>query len=289
MPSIPTSFKESGRMLSKPYGRPKVHTAWLKPDTDYEGAYVSFVEGILARSQSNGFLEDLIPFCRRVSHYGMLNSLSQTLIKIASPGVPDFYQGTELWDLSLVDPDNRRPVDLKKGVPCLPVSERRTIKDRPAAPGSALHERGWKDQALSRLSGAQGQESTPGDLTVGAYLPLKSAGRFGSHVIAFARIHERQWAVVIAPRFLSHLVQESDFPLGRPVWQDTEVLMPEGAPVAGGTLSRARLFLRDRHCLSEMHCSVFQWRSSWARGRRSLRTGGSPGKVYSFRLRFFFF
>jgi (1->4)-alpha-D-glucan 1-alpha-D-glucosylmutase len=67
---------------------------------------------------------------------------------------------------------------------------------------------------------------------VGAYLPLESAGRFGSHVIAFARRHEQQWAVVIAPRFLSHLVQEGDFPLGRPVWRDTEVLMPEGAPVA---------------------------------------------------------
>ena len=92
----------------------KVHTAWLKPDTEYEDAYVSFAERILARSQANAFLKDIIPFCRRVSHYGMLNSLSQTLIKITSPGVPDFYQGTELWDLSLVDPDNRRPVDFEK-------------------------------------------------------------------------------------------------------------------------------------------------------------------------------
>ena len=82
----------------------KVHTAWLKPDTEYENAYVSFAEKILARSEANEFLKELIPFCRRVSHYGILNSLSQTLIKITSPGVPDFYQGTELWDLSLVDP-----------------------------------------------------------------------------------------------------------------------------------------------------------------------------------------
>ena len=92
----------------------KVHTAWLKPDTEYENAYVSFAEKILARSEANEFLKDLIPFCRRVSHYGILNSLSQTLIKITSPGVPDFYQGSELWDLSLVDPDNRRPVDFEK-------------------------------------------------------------------------------------------------------------------------------------------------------------------------------
>ena len=92
----------------------KVHTAWLKPDTDYENAYVSFVEKILARSEANAFLKEFIPFCQRVSHYGILNSLSQTLIKITSPGVPDFYQGSELWDLSLVDPDNRRPVDFEK-------------------------------------------------------------------------------------------------------------------------------------------------------------------------------
>ena len=89
----------------------KVHTAWLKPDTEYENAYVSFAEKILAPSEANAFLKEFIPFCRRVSHYGILNSLSQTLIKITSPGVPDFYQGSELWDLSLVDPDNRRPVD----------------------------------------------------------------------------------------------------------------------------------------------------------------------------------
>ncbi|MDQ1285922.1 MAG: (1-_4)-alpha-D-glucan 1-alpha-D-glucosylmutase, partial [Thermodesulfobacteriota bacterium] len=92
----------------------KVHTAWLKPDIEYEDAYVSFTEKILACSSGNAFLKDLIPFTKKVAHFGMLNSLSQTLIKITSPGVPDFYQGTELWDLSLVDPDNRRPVDFEK-------------------------------------------------------------------------------------------------------------------------------------------------------------------------------
>jgi (1->4)-alpha-D-glucan 1-alpha-D-glucosylmutase len=66
----------------------------------------------------------------------------------------------------------------------------------------------------------------------GAYLPLESAGRFRNHVIAFAWRHQRQWALVIAPRFLSHLVQEAEFPLGRQVWQDTEVMVPDGAPAA---------------------------------------------------------
>ena len=66
----------------------------------------------------------------------------------------------------------------------------------------------------------------------GAYLPLESAGRLRTHVIAFAWRYQRQWALVIAPRFLSHLIQEGDFPLGRQVWQDTEVIMPNGAPAA---------------------------------------------------------
>src|SRR4030065_1427396 len=100
--------------IGKAVRKPKAHSAWLNPDTEYEDAYVSFAEKILARSEANTFLKEFIPFCQRVSHYGILNSLSQTLIKITSPGVPDFYQGSELWDLSLVDPDNRQPVDFEK-------------------------------------------------------------------------------------------------------------------------------------------------------------------------------
>src|SRR5262245_7492221 len=89
----------------------KVHTEWLKPDLDYEEAFINFIEAVLTPSPTNRFLSELSSFAGKIAHYGALNSLSQTLLKIASPGVPDFYQGTELWDLSLVDPDNRRPVD----------------------------------------------------------------------------------------------------------------------------------------------------------------------------------
>ena len=209
----------------------KVHTAWLKPDTEYEDAYVSFAERILARSQANAFLKDIIPFCRRVSHYGMLNSLSQTLIKITSPGVPDFYQGTELWDLSLVDPDNRRPVDFEKRRAMLAVirEEEDSNIDRLIQDLLATREDG-KIKLFLIYRALKARRTHREIFQEGAYLPLESGGRFGSHVIAFARRHEQQWAIVIAPRFLSHLVQEGDFPLGRKVWQDTEVTMPDGAP-----------------------------------------------------------
>ena len=210
----------------------KVHTAWLKPDIEYEDAYVSFAEKILDRSEVNAFLKELIPFTKRVAHFGMLNSLSQTLIKITSPGVPDFYQGTELWDLSLVDPDNRRPVDFEKRRAMLV-----SIREQEDSHIGRL----IKDLLCTREDGKiklfliyRALKARRGHREIfrkGAYVPLESAGRFRSHVIAFARRYHQQWAIVIAPRLLSHLVQEGDFPHGRQVWQDTEVIMPDWSPL----------------------------------------------------------
>src|SRR3989304_2707640 len=89
----------------------KINTSWISPNTPYEEALIHFTDTILSNTPDNPFLKDFEPFQKRVSGYGMYNSLSQTLLKITSPGVPDFYQGTEIWDFSLVDPDNRRPVN----------------------------------------------------------------------------------------------------------------------------------------------------------------------------------
>jgi (1->4)-alpha-D-glucan 1-alpha-D-glucosylmutase len=89
----------------------KVNTSWINPNGKYEEALTAFVHAVLTPLKKNRFLKDFLPFQQKISRLGAFNSLSQTLLKIASPGVPDFYQGTELWDFSLVDPDNRRPVD----------------------------------------------------------------------------------------------------------------------------------------------------------------------------------
>jgi (1->4)-alpha-D-glucan 1-alpha-D-glucosylmutase len=110
----PTFLERLKGYIIKSIREAKVHTAWLKPDVDYENAFVSFIEEIFTVSEKNQFLKGFIPFQRKVAYYGMFNSLSQTLLKITSPGIPDFYQGSELWDLNLVDPDNRRPVDFEK-------------------------------------------------------------------------------------------------------------------------------------------------------------------------------
>lgn len=92
----------------------KVQTAWLRPDTAYEEGFMAFVEKVLEPSESNQFLTEFLPFQKQIAGYGIFNSLSQTLLKYTAPGVPDTYQGTELWDLSMVDPDNRRPVDYQQ-------------------------------------------------------------------------------------------------------------------------------------------------------------------------------
>jgi len=90
-----------------------VHTSWINPNPAYEEAVQHYIARDLDTQTQGAFLDDFLMFQRRLSHYGLFNSLAQTLLKITTPGVPDTYQGTELWDLSLVDPDNRRAVDYK--------------------------------------------------------------------------------------------------------------------------------------------------------------------------------
>ncbi|MGL4498671.1 MAG: malto-oligosyltrehalose synthase, partial [Planktothrix sp.] len=107
----------------------KFHTAWLRPDSVYEEGYLAFIDKILHPSQNNKFLQQFRTFQQKIAFYGIFNSLSQTLIKITSPGLPDFYQGTELWDFSLVDPDNRRPVDYQKRMEYLKEIKTRSQKN----------------------------------------------------------------------------------------------------------------------------------------------------------------
>ena len=97
--------------MTKALREAKVHTSWLNPDETYESGVRNFIDAILTRTRPNAFLNAFLPFQQELAHYGFYNSLSQLLLKITAPGTPDFYQGTELWDLNLVDPDNRRPVN----------------------------------------------------------------------------------------------------------------------------------------------------------------------------------
>ncbi|MBD2541016.1 malto-oligosyltrehalose synthase [Coleofasciculus sp. FACHB-SPT36] len=210
----------------------KVHTAWLRPDTDYEDGFIAFIEEVLKPSTDNQFLQEFLPFQKRVAHYGIFNSLSQTLLKITASGVPDFYQGTELWELSLVDPDNRRPVDFEQRLAFL-----KEIKEKAKADVLKLIDELFTSKEDGRIKLfliARVLEARKQNLAVfqkGDYVPLEVDGKFQDRIVAFARSYENRVAITIIPRLLTNVVQEGEYPLGE-VWGDTQLKLPQGMPSA---------------------------------------------------------
>jgi (1->4)-alpha-D-glucan 1-alpha-D-glucosylmutase len=209
----------------------KVHTAWLKADQDYEEACLSFIEEILTPSPENGFLEHFLPFQKRVAFYGIFNSLSQALIKITSPGVPDFYQGTEFWDLNLVDPDNRRPVDFEERWRVLSEMKGRASTGRAALIRELLQAReDGRIKLFLILMGLRARKDYQEVFLSGRYRPMDVVGAHRDHCIAYAREAGEVRVVTIAPRFLVNLVKEGEDPLGMNVWQDTRIPLEDGSP-----------------------------------------------------------
>jgi (1->4)-alpha-D-glucan 1-alpha-D-glucosylmutase len=202
-------------------------TSWSNQNVEYEEAITYFVESIL-KSNNEKFLQEFSPLQSRVSQLGMFNSLSQTLIKLAAPGVPDIYQGMELWDLSLVDPDNRRPVNY-------------------ALRNQLLHEmQSWKPEELpQRLQEITGKmedgriklyltskalslrKQHPDLFQAGKYHALNVQGPKAEHVLAFARCHEDKVVVVAVPRLCAQLLGDTaTSPSDPTVWGDTAVEVP---------------------------------------------------------------
>lgn len=206
----------------------KVYTAWLRPDTEYEEGFVTFVERILDDSGKNKFLAEFRPFQQKIAEFGLYNSLSQTLLKLTSPGVPDLYQGTELWDFSLVDPDNRRPVDYNERLSFLQEIQRRCQTDLKSLLG---------DLKATRYDGRLKLFLIARTLTVrqqyqavfnqGDYQPLAVEGERADHIVAFARTYKGQSAIAIVPRFLATLLPPDQEPYGKAVWGDTALTLPQ--------------------------------------------------------------
>ncbi len=209
----------------------KVHTAWLRPDSAYEDGFVAFIESVMQPTDDNQFLKEFRPFQQWVADYGVFNSLSQTLLKMTAPGVPDFYQGSELWDLSLVDPDNRRPVDFEQRLSFL-----KDIKDKAQKDVLSLITDLFSTKADGRIKLfliSRVLEARTKNLSLfqtGDYLPLEVSGKFKDHIVAFARSYENSVAVTIAPRLVTSLVGQGEYPLGSQVWNDTQVILPSGMP-----------------------------------------------------------
>ena len=217
----------------------KAHTSWVNPNPSYEDALTGFIRDILSQVEGNAFLDDLQAFSTTLAWFGALNSVSMILIKYGSAGVPDLYQGNELMDLSLVDPDNRRPVDYDVRAKWLDRLESITsMPDMATAVGalaSAPHEGGAKLWATWRLLTLR--QAHPMLFRNGTYTPLVSFGNRAQHLVAFKRVHDEQTMVVIAGRLFVGLATDSEsraaeaaanhwLPLGEATWGDTRVEMP---------------------------------------------------------------
>jgi (1->4)-alpha-D-glucan 1-alpha-D-glucosylmutase len=222
---VPTFVQRVKDYAIKAVREAKVHTAWLRPDTEYEEATLAFIDQIL--QPSSPFLESFLPFQRKIAHFGIFNSLSQTLLKLTSPGIPDIYQGTELWDLSMVDPDNRRPVDFSRRLAYLEEIQRR-IKQDPLQliQDLLLHRHDGRIKLFLIHLVLKARQEQPQLFLEGSYIPLQVSGSYANHVIAFARQHDKQVILVVAPRFLTSLIDETQDPLGESVWKDTEIQLP---------------------------------------------------------------
>ncbi len=209
--------------LEKALREAKTHTSWTNVDESYEGAMQRFASQLLS---SKPFLDDFVPFQRRVARAARWSSLSQVALKLAAPGVTDVYQGCELWDLSLVDPDNRRPVDFARRARLLreigqKLDEGAGARARLAAQlGSKLED--GRAKLLLLREGLRWRRREPELLRDGEYLPLTATGEHASHLIAFARRAGERAAICVAPRLVMKLLDEGG---GAIAWS-AEVTLP---------------------------------------------------------------
>jgi (1->4)-alpha-D-glucan 1-alpha-D-glucosylmutase len=209
----------------------KVNTSWISPNIPYEEALVKFIDAILSHPQRNPFLEDFYGLQKKVAYFGMFNSLSQTLLKITSPGTPDFYQGTEIWDFSLVDPDNRRLVNFairKKMLGALKEKMAAYGSDLPGFARELLLE--WSDGSIKlylTFKSLNYRKENRELFMDGDYIPLMGDGALKDHLCAFARQEKNKAVLVIVPRFLTRLTQMDEMPLGEKTWGDSWLVIPD--------------------------------------------------------------
>lgn len=210
----------------------KRRTSWLSPNEAYESALKNFIERLLNKRENAAFLESMRTLAERVAFHGALNSLTQTLLRLAAPGTPDTYQGTELVDLSLVDPDNRRPVDFDRCVALLREVDSFTRSTDAPSPRTLLER--WRE-GLPKLHVTRNalllRRRLPHLFLGGSYIPLEPTGPRARHVCAFARREGDTWCIAIGTRFTASLCEPPDMPLGA-VWESTTLSLPADAPQA---------------------------------------------------------
>ena len=197
----------------------KRHTGWAAPDEEYEAAAQAFLVCVLDPDRASNVVAEIAAFAARIAPAGAVNGLAQMLLRLTTPGVPDLYQGTEYWDLSLVDPDNRRPVDF---------AAREVSLAAGAAPASLLAD--WRDGSVKQAILARAlalRAAAPSLFMEGAYTPLAADGPAADHIIAFVRAYEGRAMIAIAARFAANLPGVADLPLpDSAAWEGTFLAIP---------------------------------------------------------------
>lgn len=240
----------------------KRRTSWTDQDASYERALLAFISSL---AKDRTFCGEMAQFVERIAPAAATNSLSMTVLKCISPGTPDFYQGTDMWDFSLTDPDNRRAVDFSK---------RRSLLDRLPDAGTSPERRlSTSRQLLERWgTGALKLFVTKELLWLrrehaelfsrGAYHALTSSGTGAGNVIGAARQRGDRWAIAVTPRQSLAVAGPGRFPLGDTAWGATSLRLPANAPVryrdifTGATLEATRGRLRVAQCLEELPVAV---------------------------------
>ena len=234
--------------LQKALREAKVHTSWIDPDLEYEKAVEQFIRNSIGSGRRSRFMEDFLELRKAIAFYGHINALSQTLLKITSPGVPDFYQGTELWDLSLVDPDNRRPVDFERRVRMMEELDSQEA-DAPEALLKDLASN-WQDGKIKLylIRKALNFRLAHQDLfAYGEYVPLEGAGQKQDRIVAFARRRRKDWVIVAVPRLVTGSLRKQKSLLPRDNWPSLKIILPRDFPAywrnifTQGTVSAKRI------------------------------------------------
>ncbi|MDQ3393857.1 MAG: malto-oligosyltrehalose synthase [Bacteroidota bacterium] len=204
----------------------KVNTSWADPKEEYENAVVAFIESILKNQE---FLDSFVPFMQKIARYGAIYSLAQALIKITAPGIPDIYQGCELWDLSMVDPDNRRPVDYELRNKHLDVIEENG-KDPEFREKILRNPEDGLIKMFTIFKALNFRKEAHDLFSKGNYIPLVFEGRNANHAFGFVRKRGTDWSLIVVPGLL---VKEDYLKNKTPdfsFWQETKIILPEEAP-----------------------------------------------------------
>jgi (1->4)-alpha-D-glucan 1-alpha-D-glucosylmutase len=234
--------------MTKAVREAKEQTSWRRPDEDYEQALARFIDTLMEEFGRAGLAEDVARFATRVAPHGAINSLAQMLLKVTAPGIPDLYQGTELWSLTLVDPDNRQPVDFAR---------RRQLGDalgplletpQPAAIGELM--RSWQDGRIKLLLTGLALRCRARHAAVfdrGACIPVATDGQRAAHIVAFARELDDNACITVLPRWTTRLPGGGGgLATGAAAWGDTTLLPGEARRGTWrNALTGERLEVRD--------------------------------------------